>query len=160
MNKHYPFTAHIYQRGIPSQLYNCMHSTETCLQHLTQPLWIREVQGATLLNVHSARGTVGLLPCSGAEWQIFTLSVWGFDPATFLLLAQLSYPPGYLFFQWCSSGRAPDLTLINYMQGLFCISQECRIISAALTIPHSVTLMESRGYVVLTSYRSDGVIGS
>ena len=28
------------------------------------------------------------LPCSGAEWQIFTSSARGFDPATFQLLAQ------------------------------------------------------------------------
>ena len=26
-------------KGIPSQLYNWMHSTEMCLPHLTQPLW-------------------------------------------------------------------------------------------------------------------------
>ena len=40
------------ERGIPSQLYNWMHSTETCLPHLTQPLWIREVQGAALIDIH------------------------------------------------------------------------------------------------------------
>jgi hypothetical protein len=35
-------------------------------------------------------GAVGLLPCSGAERQIFTLSARGFDLATFLLLVQRS----------------------------------------------------------------------
>ena len=33
------------ERGIPSQLCNWMYSTEMCLPHLTQPLWIREVRG-------------------------------------------------------------------------------------------------------------------
>ena len=35
-------------------------------------------------------GTVGLLLCSGAEGQIFTLSAQGFDLATFWLAAQRS----------------------------------------------------------------------
>jgi hypothetical protein len=32
----------------------------------------------------------------GQNDRFFTLSAWGFDLATFWLLAQLSYPPGYL----------------------------------------------------------------
>ena len=35
-------------------------------------------------------GTVGKLPCSGAERQICTLSAWGFELATFRLLVQRS----------------------------------------------------------------------
>ena len=35
-------------KGTPSQLYNWMHSTQMCLLHLSQPLWIREVRGAVL----------------------------------------------------------------------------------------------------------------
>ena len=41
---------------MPSQLYNWTHSTEMCLPHLTQPLWIREVWGAAIIGFH---GTVG-----------------------------------------------------------------------------------------------------
>jgi hypothetical protein len=33
------------ERRIPSQFYNWMPSTEMCLPHLTQPLWIRVVGG-------------------------------------------------------------------------------------------------------------------
>ena len=40
-----PIRSSIGKGGIPSQLYNWMPSTEMCLPHLTQPLWIREVQG-------------------------------------------------------------------------------------------------------------------
>jgi hypothetical protein len=73
------------KRGIPSQSYNWMHSTEMCLL----PCRIREVLGAALIDARGtmgslpcrirevlgaafidARGTVGLLPCSGAEQQI------------------------------------------------------------------------------------------
>jgi hypothetical protein len=36
------------------RLYNWMH-----YPHLTKPLWIREVQGAAIINVHSTKGTVG-----------------------------------------------------------------------------------------------------
>ena len=45
---------------------------------------------AALIDIHiiGDRGTVGELPCSGEEQQIFTLSARGFDPATFRLLAQ------------------------------------------------------------------------
>jgi hypothetical protein len=50
------------ERGLPSQLYNWMHLTEMCLPHLTQPLWIREVQGAAIIDIHVFRhlGNSGL----------------------------------------------------------------------------------------------------
>ena len=92
------------ERGVHSQLHNWMHSSETCLPHLTQPLWIREVQRAALIDIHifGARGTVGQLPWSGAECQIFTLSSWGFYTATFRLLAQSSYLQGIWAAVVCS----------------------------------------------------------
>jgi hypothetical protein len=64
-----------------------MPSTEMCLLYLTKLLGIREVRGAALIYIHvfGAQGTVGSLPCSGAERLIFTLSARGFNPATFQL---------------------------------------------------------------------------
>ena len=58
----------VWERGIPSQLYNWMHSTEMCLLHLTQTLWIREVWGAAIINIthgHAVMGEQGVQ--EGAE---------------------------------------------------------------------------------------------
>jgi hypothetical protein len=50
----------------------------------------RQVSKEQSLIYNDGLGTVGSLPCAGAERPIFTLSARGFDRATFQLLPQRS----------------------------------------------------------------------
>ena len=73
---------------------------------------------------HRRTGNSGLTALLGAERLIFTSSAQGFDPTTFWLLAQRSYPPGYIILYYtllCCS-------VVLYFSLLYCTVIYCTVL--------------------------------
>ena len=72
-----PHLPNIRERGIPSQLYNWMRSTEMCLLHFTQPLWIREVRRAAIIDIQffGTRGLTALLRSRTTDFYIVSSGI-------------------------------------------------------------------------------------